>query len=155
MTLPTDAKERKAVPVYSGFVKYFPLSMAAVAKLSAEGNEQHNPGSELHWDRTKSGDEMDALMRHIIGEDWVEVAWRAMANLEKHLENSNSQKIAATHPEYIDSLQYSVERSGSGMSWHVFSNGVVVGLVPVRIKKEDVLTYFLEQRAGSACVSSR
>jgi hypothetical protein len=81
-----DSKERKKFPVYSGFVNYFPKAMAAVCKLSFEGNEQHNPGTELHWDRSKSGDELDALMRHIIDEDWREVAWRAMANLEKQLE---------------------------------------------------------------------
>ena len=32
------------------------------------------------------GDELDAMMRHIIDEDWAQVAWRAMANLEKFLE---------------------------------------------------------------------
>ncbi len=85
-----DAATRKGFPVYSGFVKYFPLAMGAVAKLSAEGNEQHNPGQPLHWDRSKSGDEKDAMMRHIIDGDWVHVAWRAMANLEKELEDGQS-----------------------------------------------------------------
>ena len=87
--LPKDAKARKAIPVYSGFVKYFPDAMAAVAKLSAKGNDQHNPGQPLHWDRSKSGDEKDAMMRHIIDGDWVNVAWRAMANLQKEIENDS------------------------------------------------------------------
>jgi len=26
------------------------------------------------------------MMRHILDEDWAQVAWRAMANLEKQLE---------------------------------------------------------------------
>jgi len=98
MTLPTDPKARKAIPIYSGFVKYFPDAMAAVAELSQKGNEQHNPGKPLHWDRSKSGDEMDALMRHIIDDaagvpvdtDGVahlaKVAWRAMAALQKACE---------------------------------------------------------------------
>ena len=81
-----DAQERKDCPVYSGFIKYFPLAIAEVARLSKEGNDQHNPGKPLHWDRSKSGDEKDAMMRHIIDEDWVHVAWRAMANLQKELE---------------------------------------------------------------------
>lgn len=100
--LPTDAKARKAVPIYSGFIKYFPKAIAAVAELSRIGNDQHNPGKPLHWDRSKSGDEMDAEMRHIL--DMAEQghaatdtdgvmhatknAWRAMANLEKLLEKA-------------------------------------------------------------------
>jgi hypothetical protein len=84
--LPTDAAERKGIPVYSGFIKYFPLAIAEVAKLSRKGNDQHNPGMPLHWDRSKSGDEKDAMCRHIIDEDWVNVAWRALANLQKELE---------------------------------------------------------------------
>lgn len=84
--LPTNPADRKRIPIYSGFVKYFPLAMAEVSKLSYDGNEQHNPGKPLHWDRSKSPDELDALMRHLIEEDWAAVAWRAMANLEKQLE---------------------------------------------------------------------
>lgn len=87
MILPTEAKERKAIPVYSGFVKYFPKAMAAVAKISMTGGIQHGQlPDELFWDRSKSGDELDALMRHMLDEEWGQVAWRAMANLEKQLE---------------------------------------------------------------------
>lgn len=98
MTLPTDPKARKAIPVYSGFIKYFPRAMCAVAELSRIGNDQHNPGKPLHWDRSKSSDEMDALTRHMLDDvmgvpadtDGVlhatKLAWRAMANLEKVLE---------------------------------------------------------------------
>ena len=93
--LPVDAAARKAIPIYSGFVKYFPKAMAAVAELSRIGNEQHNPGKPLHWDRSKSSDELDALTRHLSEagttdadgiKHSVKVAWRAMANLEKELE---------------------------------------------------------------------
>ncbi len=86
MRLPKDAKERKEIPVYSGCIKYFPDALAAVAKLSKRGNDQHNPGKPLHWDRTKSGDELDAMLRHVIDEDWDAVAWRALAHLQKHIE---------------------------------------------------------------------
>ena len=97
MNLPTDAQERKSIPIFSGFVKYFPRAMAAVAECSRQGNEQHNPGKPLHWDRSKSGDELDALMRHLVDAGTIDsdgirhstkVAWRAMANLEKELERS-------------------------------------------------------------------
>lgn len=100
ITLPTEAKARKAIPVYSGFIKYFPLAIAAVAALSQKGNDQHNPGTPLHWDRSKSGDELDAQMRHVLDEasgtetDTDEVlhatknAWRAMAHLQKKLEKA-------------------------------------------------------------------
>lgn len=93
--LPTDPKARKGVPVYSGFIKYFPLAIAAVARLSQVGNEQHNPGQPLHWDRSKSGDELDALGRHFLEAEDVDtdgvahltkMAWRSMAALQKRLE---------------------------------------------------------------------
>lgn len=85
--LPTNAEERKAIPVYTGFIKYFPLAIAAVAKVSLKGGIQHGQTPQtLHWDRSKSGDELDAMMRHILDEDWEQVAWRAMANLQKKLE---------------------------------------------------------------------
>lgn len=88
-TLPTDAAERKAIPVYTGFISYFPLAIAAIAKVSLKGGIQHGQTADtLHWDRSKSGDEKDALMRHILDGDWEQVAWRAMANLEKSLEEN-------------------------------------------------------------------
>lgn len=81
-----DAAERKKFPVYSGFIKYFPDAIAAVARISFEGNEQHNPGTPIHWDRSKSGDELDAMMRHVIDKEWGQVAWRALAHLQKQIE---------------------------------------------------------------------
>jgi hypothetical protein len=93
--LPTDAKARKQIPIYSGFIKYFPLAIAEVARVSQAGNEQHNPGKPLHWDRSKSGDELDALGRHFLDAEKFDtdgqrhsakIAWRAMANLQKELE---------------------------------------------------------------------
>lgn len=97
---PNKAQFRKNTPVYSGFIKYFPLAILEVARLSQKGNDQHNPGKPLHWDRSKSGDELDALSRHLIDTvlDPVDddemlhatkVAWRAMANLQKLLEQND------------------------------------------------------------------
>ncbi len=89
--LPTDPAERKAIPIHTGFIRYFPDAIAAVAKVSLKGGLQHGQTAQtLHWDRAKSGDELDAMMRHIIEEDWEQVAWRAMANLQKQIEKSQN-----------------------------------------------------------------
>ncbi len=95
MELPNDAQARKAIPLATGLLDYFPSALVAVAALSAKGNDQHNPGTPLHWDRAKSGDEADALMRHLMQRGTVDtdgvlhsakVAWRALAMLQKELE---------------------------------------------------------------------
>jgi len=59
-------QERKEIPVFSGVLKYFPKAIRYVSKVSYVGNEQHNPGTPLHWDREKSKDELDACVRHLI-----------------------------------------------------------------------------------------
>jgi hypothetical protein len=84
--LPENAEERKKCAVYRGFFAYFPDAIAAVATHSVQSNEQHNPGTEPHWDRSKSPDELDAMLRHVLEQEWVAVAWRAMANLQKQIE---------------------------------------------------------------------
>jgi hypothetical protein len=94
-TLPTKAEDRKATPVYSGVLKYFPDAIREIAKCSLAGNKQHNPDKPLHWDRSKSGDELDALSRHLLDAGTIDddgirhsakVAWRALANLQKEIE---------------------------------------------------------------------
>lgn len=90
-----DAKKRKATPLFSGCINYFPDALLAVAELSRVGNDQHNPGKPLHWDRSKSGDEADALARHLVDAGKLDtdgvrhsakVAWRALALLQKEIE---------------------------------------------------------------------
>lgn len=102
-SLPTDAKKRKEIPVTTGFLDYFPDAIAAVAELSRIGNEQHNPGKPLHWDRSKSGDESDALGRHFLQRGTLDtdgvrhsakVAWRAMALLQKEMEAESIEPIS-------------------------------------------------------------
>ena len=94
-TLPTTAAERKAHPVASGVLDYFPDAITAIAHVSYVGNEQHNPGQPLHWDRAKSTDEADALMRHFMERGKLDndglrhtakMAWRALALLQKEIE---------------------------------------------------------------------
>ena len=88
---------RKGTPVFSGVLKYFPDALRAIAVCSKVGNDQHNPDKALFWDRSKSGDELDALTRHLIEAGTVDsdgirhsakVAWRALANLQKELEEA-------------------------------------------------------------------
>ncbi len=99
---PSDAKERKDAPVFSGCFAYFPNALWEVAKLSKRGNDQHNPGTPLHWDRSKSQDELDALARHLLGtakaesideeiEEATAVTWRALANLQKLCEKRDAE----------------------------------------------------------------
>jgi hypothetical protein len=89
---PENADERKTYPIYSGLFKYFPNALAAVAHVSFLGNKQHLPGQPIRWDRSKSADEENALLRHVLEGDWTKVAWRALAKLQKHLEELESSR---------------------------------------------------------------
>jgi len=93
--LPGDATERKQRPVATGVLDYFPDALAEIAHCSFVGNEQHNPGTPLHWDRAKSRDEADAMIRHFLERGTVDsdgvrhsakMAWRALALLQKEIE---------------------------------------------------------------------
>ena len=96
----TDKNKRKQIPIFTGLIKYFPKALAEVARVSYIGNQQHHPDKPLHWDRSKSTDELDALTRHLFqaGETDTDgmrhsakVAWRALANLEKELEQKDDK----------------------------------------------------------------
>ena len=100
-SLPTDWNERKAMPMASGVLDYFPDALAEVAKVSKIGNDQHNPGQPLHWARGKSMDHPDCIVRHLVDRGTVDtdgglhsakLAWRALALLQEECE---AKKIAA------------------------------------------------------------
>ncbi len=87
--------ERKAMPIASGVLDYFPDALLVVAEVSRVGNEQHHPGQPLHWDKSKSTDEADALLRHLMDRGTRDtdglrhsgkVAWRALALLQRELD---------------------------------------------------------------------
>jgi hypothetical protein len=87
--------QRKAMPIASGVLDYFPDALLVVAEVSRIGNEQHHPGEPLHWDKSKSSDEADALMRHLLDRGTLDtdgvrhsakVAWRALALLQRELD---------------------------------------------------------------------
>lgn len=91
------AAERKTRPVFSGVLAYFPDALVEVAHVSFVANEQHNPGEPLHWDKSKSTDEADAELRHMIEgltskydsdglRHKAKKAWRALADLQRELD---------------------------------------------------------------------
>ena len=101
MLLSNDSAERKQMPITTGFLDYFPLAVAEVAKCSKAGNDQHHPGKALHWDKSKSTDHADCIARHLIDRDSydtdgirhsVKLAWRALAYLQIQLENEKAGK---------------------------------------------------------------
>lgn len=94
----TEEIVRKDIPVYTGVLKYFPKALKYVSRVSKLGNDQHHPDKPLHWDREKSFDHEDALVRHLIDhshhpldDDGMlhlgKVAWRALAALEIYLDD--------------------------------------------------------------------
>lgn len=102
-TLPAAAADRKAAPILTGCVDYFPLALAEVAKISKAGNDQHNPGEPLHWARHKSTDHGDCVMRHLIERGTIDTdgvrhtakaAWRVLALLQTELEDAAGWKPA-------------------------------------------------------------
>ncbi len=92
--LPTDATLRKSLPIGTAVLDYFPLALAEVARVSLAGQKQHGTTG---WDRAKSTDEADALIRHYLergtrDSDGVlhsaKMAWRALALLQKECEDT-------------------------------------------------------------------
>ena len=99
-TLPTDAAERKGIPVVTGLLDYFPAALAEVAKVSRAGNDKHNPGEPMHWARGKSMDQADCIGRHLMERGGfdpetgqrhsAQMAWRALALLQLELEEAGA-----------------------------------------------------------------
>ncbi len=95
---PDSAQGRKDHPVFTGVLMYFPHAIAAISRVSKKGNDQHNPGEPLHWARSKSTDQTDTALRHMmdhgtgtpLDEDGeyhlAKAAWRIMAELELTIE---------------------------------------------------------------------
>lgn len=100
--LPNDPAGRKGVPLYSGAIRYFPAALAGVARCSVAGSKQHHGSAELYHDRSKSGDEADAMLRHLLESevgDGVDTdgvlhidkfAWRALSLAQKYHERRDA-----------------------------------------------------------------
>lgn len=103
------------MPLFQGFMMYFPDAMLAVAEFSRKNNEKHNPGQRLHWSKHKSNDHADCIGRHLldIGEKWdgidpengslhaCALAWRSMALLQITIE---AKRAGMTVTEYLQKL---------------------------------------------------
>lgn len=101
--LPSDDKERKALPIFDGVLLYFPDALLAVAEVSRIGNEQHNPGEPLHWARGKSMDQYNTALRHLMdhrlgtrydgdgARHLAKAAWRVLAALQLDIEQERNQ----------------------------------------------------------------
>ena len=94
-SLPSGADERNEYPMADGLLYYFPAALAAVARVSKIGNDQHNPGEPMHWARGKSTDHANKIIRHLADagtfdgdgtRHTAKVAWRALALLQEELE---------------------------------------------------------------------
>ena len=100
-----DKLGNKAFPIYEGVIKYFPDAIREVAHLSLVANEQHHPEKELHWDKSKSTDDLDAMMRHLcqwasgqtFDDDGImhmaKVAWRALAAFQRYYDKARANMI--------------------------------------------------------------
>jgi hypothetical protein len=120
VTITKDIAERKATPMATGALDYFPDALAAVARLSRKANERHNPGQPMHWSKHKSSDHADCLVRHlvdrgIIDEEWgeshtVEVAWRALAMLQIEIEAGREGLTVADYLKQLATRARDIER---------------------------------------------
>lgn len=111
VVLPADAAARKAVPVVTGVLDYFPDAIVAIAAVSKAGNDQHNPGQPLHWSKHKSCDHVDCIGRHLIQRGTLDsdgqrhsakLAWRALALLQMEIE---AERVGLSIREYLRALQ--------------------------------------------------
>ena len=119
---------RKARPIYTGVLRYFPDALMAVAHCSQVGNDQHNPGQPVHWDKSLSSDEADALVRHLLKAGTLDtdgvrhsakVAWRALALLQRELDSdlwvvahAPDRALVAAAPDLLAALKAIAESPG-------------------------------------------
>ena len=66
MSLPTESRSRKELPLWTYMFGYFPLAWLEEVKVAVSGNSQHdNKGSGIQWDRSKSPDQLNTALRHL------------------------------------------------------------------------------------------
>lgn len=130
MSLPTDAKDRKALPLARGLLDYFPDALAAVADVSRVGNEQHNPGQPIHWAKHLSTDHDDCILRHMVDRGKrdtdklrhrAKTAWRALASLQMEIE---AEQHGCSYEEYIERLKAAAEEPDAKRADCILAKGV-------------------------------
>lgn len=101
-SLPDAQATRNEYPMAEGLLDYFPNALAEVARLSFLATQQHHPGEPMHWDRSKSTEHRDKIMRHLVDAGGfddkgirhsVGLAWRALANLQVELEKAHGYPL--------------------------------------------------------------
>lgn len=94
-SLPEDDRERGEFPMADGLLDYFPNALAEIARHSKKAGDKHHPGAPLHWERGKSTDHRNKIMRHLVDSGRKDkdgnrhsagLAWRALALLQEELE---------------------------------------------------------------------
>ena len=115
-----NKQKRKQIPLYSGLIKYFPDALCEVARVSYIGSKQHHPDEDIHWDREKSSDDLDALMRHLMENGMhdidgvrhsAKIAWRSLAHLQKEIEGDKFEEgYDEQFGTYKKSLEWKVEQ---------------------------------------------
>lgn len=97
-SLPEADDERGEYPMADGLLDYFPNALAEIARHSKKAGDKHHPGAPLHWERSKSTDHRNKILRHLVdtgGKDKdgnrhsTGLAWRALALLQEELERDN------------------------------------------------------------------
>jgi len=99
--LPTDDKLRKALPILTFLVEYFPDVIIELTQLCVAGNIQHNPElapTDIKWAREKSKDQLNTAFRHLFDRargvhydadkiaHLTKTAWRSMAQRQLDIE---------------------------------------------------------------------
>jgi hypothetical protein len=103
--------ERKGVPLLTGVIDYFLPALIEVAKVSKAGNDQHNPGEQLHWTKGKSTDHGNTALRHLAQHGTIDTdgrrhtakaAWRILAMLTIEIE---AEQAGMSYAEYTKQLE--------------------------------------------------
>lgn len=114
-----DAKQRKERPLARGCLDYFPDALLEVAHVSFVGSQQHQPGEPMRWDKAKSPDHSDCLLRHLVDRGTTDtdgllhtakVAWRALALLQIELEAAKSEQKYLDTVSGVDESQFEQDR---------------------------------------------
>lgn len=108
----SDPAQRKATPICTGVLDYFPDAIAEVAEVSLAGNKQHTFGPPLRWVRDRSVDHADSAVRHLMDRGTKDVdgrrhtakaAWRILALLQLEIEadcaNPSDPSVATVSSE--------------------------------------------------------
>jgi hypothetical protein len=101
------------MPAHRGFLRYFKDAILAVAMLSQRADLKHSPDADPSdparpkWVKGKSADHADCIVRHQgdvgemdpeVGLDYmVHVAWRAMAQLQAHIDAHGIDSVIDWH----------------------------------------------------------